>query len=197
MFTGFLHLHITSVVLFLVHYFIKNALLLTNSTAKLEAYTKKTKVIEMIISTLFLGTGIYLWVNSGNTGPWLHLKVTLVFASIPLAIIGFKKQKKALALLSFLLLVMSYGIAEMKRLPWEPKQAKVEVTAGDDLGKAIYSQYCVSCHGEDGGLGMSGAKQLGQSTLDDNQRIAIITNGKGVMAGFNSKLTPEPVSYTH
>lgn len=48
-------------------------------------------------------------------------------------------------------------------------------------GKEIYSNYCVSCHGTDGKLGVSGAKDLSVSSLSDEMRLEIITNGKNAM----------------
>ena len=52
-------IHGISVMLFLLTYVIKTILLFT-SKDMLANYSKKTKVPEMIISTLFLMTGIYL-----------------------------------------------------------------------------------------------------------------------------------------
>jgi len=52
-------------------------------------------------------------------------------------------------------------------------------------GKLIYKQYCVACHGADGKLAISGAKDLSVSTIDMAERINQITNGKGMMTPYN------------
>lgn len=46
------------------------------------------------------------------------------------------------------------------------------------VGQQIYLQHCAVCHGEDGKLGVSGAKDLSVSTLKDAEIVAIIENGR-------------------
>lgn len=65
---------------------------------------------------------------------------------------------------------------------------KVEVS-----GKEIYKTYCVACHGVDGKMAFSGAKDLSESTLDLDTRILQITHGKGVMNAFKNILTEEEI----
>jgi mono/diheme cytochrome c family protein len=55
-------------------------------------------------------------------------------------------------------------------------------------GLAIFQRYCVNCHGSDGKLGMSGAKNLAISELSLDSRIQIITNGKNLMTPFKALL---------
>lgn len=57
-------------------------------------------------------------------------------------------------------------------------------------GEAIFKAQCVMCHGRDGRLGISGAKDLTRSTLTEEEMIATVTRGKGAMAGFGTILTP-------
>jgi len=56
-------------------------------------------------------------------------------------------------------------------------------------GKLIYKQYCVACHGADGKLGISDAKDLSISTIDLAERINQVTNGKGMMTPYKDILT--------
>jgi cytochrome c6 len=56
-------------------------------------------------------------------------------------------------------------------------------------GAAIFKTRCELCHGADGKLGMNGSKDLTVSDFDLNERIAIITNGKGVMTPFKDILS--------
>lgn len=60
-------------------------------------------------------------------------------------------------------------------------------------GPQIFKQYCQTCHGADGKLGLNGAKDLSVSALSVEQRIELITNGKGVMTPFRTILTPEQI----
>lgn len=60
-------------------------------------------------------------------------------------------------------------------------------------GEALYKSNCVMCHGRDGGLRMSGAKDLRQSTLSKAEMVAIVTQGKGGMAGFGRTLSKEQI----
>ncbi len=60
-------------------------------------------------------------------------------------------------------------------------------------GMAVFRQYCVTCHGADGKLGLNGAKDLTQSTLPLEERLNVITNGRKVMTAFNEVLSPEEI----
>ena len=192
--TGILHTHTLSVVLFLVLYIVKTFLLVSGNEKSLDKVTQITKWPERIISVLFLVTGIALFLNSGNKSWMIYLKIGLVFASIPLAIIGFKRKKSILAILSVLLLIGSYGLAEMNKkfIPNKTKPTIQESAGALEVGKALYSTYCIACHGEKGDAGLSGAKNLRTSALSQDEKMTIIKNGKGSMPGF-SKLSDDEV----
>ena len=51
-------------------------------------------------------------------------------------------------------------------------------------GVKFYDQRCTVCHGPDGKLGVSDAKDLSISTLAENQIEDIINHGKGAMPPF-------------
>lgn len=57
--------------------------------------------------------------------------------------------------------------------------------------KAVYTKYCVLCHGEDGKRETNGAKDLTLSTMPLDERVALIKNGKNLMTPFEGILTPE------
>src|ERR1700739_3126655 len=107
--------HFVVVTIFFLIYLIKTILLLANKKENLQSFTKKIKVIEMIVSVLFLGTGFYLMTQIPEIKISLIIKISMVFMSIPLAVIGFKKGNKGLAVLSFLLILGAFGIAEMSK----------------------------------------------------------------------------------
>lgn len=61
------------------------------------------------------------------------------------------------------------------------------------IGKKAFKQYCVACHGPDGRLGINGAKDFAQSDLDLEERIEVITNGRGMMTPFKGVLKPKQI----
>ncbi|HMR89309.1 MAG TPA: cytochrome c [Saprospiraceae bacterium] len=71
--------------------------------------------------------------------------------------------------------------------PKETSSSTTETVALD--GQKIYKQNCALCHGPDGKLGANGSKDLTISDFDLNERIAMITKGKGVMTAFENILT--------
>ncbi|MBK6521786.1 MAG: SirB2 family protein [Sphingobacteriaceae bacterium] len=201
MYKGFLHTHILVVTLFLLLYVIKTILLLSNRTDLLQKFSKMFKIPEMIISTLFLITGIYLATQLpfGSKYDYLFwIKLVMVFASIPIAIIGFKKSNKILAALSLLLITGSYGLAEV----YGKKKAIIAVdanaaTAND--GVALYEANCKLCHGADGKLAMAGAKDLSATTMDVAAIKEIILKGKSTMppAPVNDEQAQMIADYVH
>ena len=60
-------------------------------------------------------------------------------------------------------------------------------------GKKIYTQYCVSCHGLYGNMGMSGAFDLTQTKLSVEEKIQVITNGRNLMTPFKSLLSEKQI----
>lgn len=202
MFTGLLHTHKLVVVLFLLLYLIKTILLLINKKEALASFSKKTRIPEMVISTLFLLTGAVMLFQLPSINQFMIFKIVAVLASIPLAVIGFKKSNKILAALSLILLIGSYGLAEMSRRYVE----KVEVNQGvitdasaanyDALvhGKALFTANCVQCHGEDGQLGLAGSKNLTISQLDEAGIKNIISNGKNAMPPYKKVLNEQEVN---
>ncbi len=51
----------------------------------------------------------------------------------------------------------------------------------EEKGASLFIMHCASCHGEDGKLGASGAKDLTMSKLSDEEIEKIIVNGKNAM----------------
>lgn len=68
------------------------------------------------------------------------------------------------------------------------KTKKAEVS-----GKEVYKTYCVACHGADGKMAFSGAKDLSESSLDLETRILQITHGKGIMNAFKNILSKDEI----
>lgn len=183
MYKGILHTHTLVVTLFLLIYVIKTILLLSNKNDLLASFTKKVKIAEMIISSLFLITGIYLATQLPFGGKYDYLfwiKLAMVLVAIPVAIVGFKKSNKILAALSLLLITGAYGIAESyKKKKAIPKETSEGIASND--GASLYTANCLMCHGADGKLGLSGAKDLSTSQLDVNGIKEVILHGQNLM----------------
>lgn len=56
-------------------------------------------------------------------------------------------------------------------------------------GAAVYQKRCVLCHGANGRMGMNGAKVLPESTLSVEERIQVVTHGKGIMPAFGEQIS--------
>lgn len=178
---GILHTHYLVVTLFLLIYVVKTILLLSDKKELLDRFSKKFKVPEMIISALFLLTGIYLATQLplGNKFDYLFwIKIGMVAAAIPIAVVGFKKSNKVLAALSLLLITGSYGIAEVYS---KKKGIPKTDNAGLADGKALYENNCASCHGSNGKEGKGGSKDLTATQLDIAGINNVIVQGKGMM----------------
>lgn len=61
-------------------------------------------------------------------------------------------------------------------------------------GKKIYKQYCVTCHGLYGDMGASGAHDLTASELAVEERITVITKGRGAMTPFENLLDEDEIA---
>lgn len=185
MYKGFLHTHTLAVTLFLIIYLVKTILLLSDRKELLASFNRRIKVPEMIISALFLVTGIYLATQLPFNGQFDYLfwiKLVMVFTAIPVAIVGFKRANKILAALSLLLITGSYGIAEVygKRKGIAKTTEETTVTASE--GESLYRSKCSLCHGDDGKLGAAGAKDISVTALDHAGIVTTILEGKGMMS---------------
>ena len=191
-----LSIHKISVILFLLIYLIKTVLLLANQTSSLEKFKKMTKVLEMIVSTVFLVTGIWLFVEIGSIKLFQVIKLVLVVASIPIAVIAYKKSNKGLAVLSLFFIIMSYGLAEMSKKQKALGSNDAELNSGNaaEMGKAVYTSYCVKCHGEDGKKGFMGAIDLTFSTMDQAAVTEVVTNGKNSMTPYKEILNTAQIA---
>ena len=57
----------------------------------------------------------------------------------------------------------------------------------------IFTDKCALCHGDNGKLGMSGAKDLSVTQLPHAGIVEIVTNGKNTMAAYKDALTAEQI----
>src|SRR4051812_2143007 len=109
---GILHLHLTVIVIFLLSFSFKTFLLFSGKLPLLDKVRAKTKILEMVLGTLILLTGIYLLVITKNSQTYMIVKIILVLAAIPLGIIGLKKNSKPMTLISLVVFLYVFAIAQ-------------------------------------------------------------------------------------
>lgn len=215
-----LNTHLLVVILFLLLFAYKAVLLFLGKHQALNHARAYTKMLDIVFGSLLLVTGGWLAFSYNGPWPtWLAIKILLVLASIPLAIVGIKKHSKVLTGLSLLIFLYVYGVAETKSLKMRPDKVDAVVKkavrpatpkpeapakAGNPIlsemegtqlqnTKAIYQQVCATCHGEDGQKRVGGAPNLQQSTLSAAERKEVIANGQGLMPGYRSQLTEQEI----
>ena len=190
-----LTIHKISVIIFLLIYLVKTILLVANQNENLEKFKKLTKVLEMIVSAAFLITGVWMLVQIGSIKTLQIIKIILVLASIPVAVIAYKKSNKALAIISLLMIIMAYGLAEMskKQKAIGADESGLKSTDTAVLGQSVYTAYCVKCHGEDGKKRFMGANDLSLTTMDKSGIANIVTNGKESMTPFKDVLNDQQI----
>jgi mono/diheme cytochrome c family protein len=156
------------------------------------------KVPEMIISFTFLVTGVWLFVIIGGIKTMHIIKLILVFASIPIAIIAFKRLNKGLALLSFLMIVGAYGISEMSRNKmFIPDRVESDIVNDTPFsaGANIYHEHCVFCHGTDGKKMYRLAPDLTKTVFNEDAIMQIVREGsKGKMPAYSITISDENIA---
>ena len=85
------------------------------------------------------------------------------------------------------------GSSEAKEEKATTSISKNEEIAKKVDGEKIYKTRCVVCHGINGDMGISGAKDLTESEMPLDERINIITNGKNVMTPFGQILEEDEI----
>lgn len=194
--TGMLHTHILVVSLYLLQLLIRTGLLIAGKDAQLESISRKVRIPSIVISVLILATGIFLMVRSPlGTSAYVWVKLSLVLASIPLGIIGFRKKQALMAGGSFavLALVLYLGLAKPGTAKSEAYYEASDSVGGDKeitAGRTLYYKHlCNSCHGDDGAAGYQGSKNLQETELTDAEIKTLLKNGKGVMPAYEERLT--------
>ena len=72
-------------------------------------------------------------------------------------------------------------------------EAPATITAAAPDGAKLFQMQCTLCHGRDGKLGLSGARDLTVSALTREQMVLLVSNGKGVMMPYKNVLRPEEI----
>ena len=187
---GMLHSHVSVVFVFLILFLVKAIFLWTRNYKVLDAIRAKTKIVDMILGTLILVTGVYLLFLLGFR-TYLVVKTILVIGAIPIGIIALKRKKKILAMISLLIYIYAYGISETNSLTFDPTVQQAENKSNEEIGMLVYQQKCIDCHGPDGNKGLFKAKPLGHSGLTFEEKYELIKNGKANMPAYGDILTEE------
>jgi len=201
MFTGIKHTHVLAVSIFLLIYIIKTFLLLTGKKNALDKFSRKTRVLEMVFSTLFVLSGIYLALNSGliRSGYWFWFKLFLVAVSIPIGILAYKNKKKMIGLLVLVIYIYVFGVSETHSIRFNKDDiygSPIELNANAgpmEHGQAIYNKYCSLCHGQQGDAQLEAASDLTQSDLTAEETLLIISDGRKSMKAFKNRLSSEEI----
>ena len=202
MYTGLFHTHKLTITIFIIIYLIKTILLLSGKKDTLTSFSKRFLPFEIVVSVLFLITGIWLLFETSEVRALFILKIAVVALAVPLAFVGFRKQNVAMAVSSFVLIIASYGIAEMNKRSMVkrvelPKDVVVDASATnyDALahGKALFSSQCEVCHGAEGNLQMSGAKDLTASEMSRDEVVQRIREGKLTMISYEDHFSTEEI----
>ena len=201
---GFLHLHVTVVSIFILLYVAKVYLLLANKSEALDKLRSKTKIADMVLGSLIIITGLFLTIKAPAIETYLTVKIILVFASIPVGIIAMKKANKPMAIAAVLIYVYVFAVAKTDSLKLKKDafvtpvavvdSASTEAPAAVSEGKIIFESKCALCHGVDGKLQLSGAKDLSVSKLTKAETIEMIKSGKGLMAGYKDEFNEQQLN---
>lgn len=207
---GMLHTHVLVVTLFLLFLLFKTVLLLINKN-ELLAKVRKFKMIDPILGVLMLATGGYLLSLYGAAAPtYLWVKLVIVLIIIPIGIVAFKKENKAMAIIALLLTFYIYGVSEVGSLTFSkeetvavaddsPTQNAQEVVIEGETsdilktGKEVYLAECKKCHGKDGKKGLFKSPDLTESKLNLSERVAWIKKGKGIMPAYENELSSSEI----
>lgn len=73
------------------------------------------------------------------------------------------------------------------------KQETAAQTTTSSDGATVFRQYCVTCHGADGKLGLNGAGDLTKSVLTVEERVTQISKGKNMMPAFEETLSADEI----
>jgi cytochrome c6 len=98
--------------------------------------------------------------------------------------------------LAFSLLISCGSDGSKEKATEAPKKEVAAAPVVDNVaaGEKVFRTYCIVCHGIDGALELNGAKDLSKSVIAMEERVAQITNGKGLMTPFKGILSEDQIN---
>ncbi len=193
---GILHLHVTLVILFLGFFMVKLVLLMLGKNRTLNRIRSRFKIVDIILGTLMLLTGVFLLTLKQNFEFYMVTKIVLMMVAIPLGIVGIKRGKVALSLSSIIIFAYIYVVAETRSAKFNRSHKVIEYDESISeikQGKIIFNVLCVECHGQDGKKKLFNAPDLTSSKLSESEKRNVITNGKKVMPKYRNDLHKEEI----
>lgn len=208
-------LHHVVILAFLVFYAYKVVLLLTGQTTMLDSLRARLPWLDGVLGTGVLLSGGYLALGYAGAWPWwLVVKIILVLALLPLSLVALRQKNRLLGLLTLLVFGYVYGIGYTRSLtlhrtpygespttPTDPRHGRMlsdggtaardTISTGGLIGKMLYRENCIRCHGLNGDKCLYGARNLQQSTLSLEARIALVSHGRGKMPAFSPRLNDQ------
>ncbi len=147
-----MHAHKGIIYLFLFFFSFKVTLMFV-SPSFFKKFRDKTKMVEMILGTLIVITGVWLLSQRGwSTEPWLLTKILLVAVAMAVAIVGLRKGSKVLAVISLVIFIYIFLVAINKSLTLSENCIKTNtevVYYNLDTTPVMLSQTeCASFHGK-------------------------------------------------
>ena len=114
---------------------------------------------------------------------------------------GFRRENKLLGILAVFLIVCVYGLAEMRKakvIKNEPASSVITDASNASydaiaLGKALFEANCIACHGVNGKLMLSGAKDLSLSQKSEAELKNVIRKGKNAMQAYEKVFTDQEI----
>lgn len=190
--------HVYSVWAFLGFYLIKTGLLFALAEGPFIQFRKKTLVLEIVLGTILLGTGILMVLQSGHPDTWMLFKITFLLAIIPIGIIAFRNRNKGLALLGIAGFGYVYAMSQTASLTLEKPHYKLWDKAHSEEAiieaKSLYIQNCAQCHGMSGDGMLLNAPNLRTTRLGKGEVAKIIAEGKGNMPGYEATMSEQQIS---
>ena len=105
-----------------------------------------------------------------------------------------------MAVLSLLLIIGAYGLAEMNKMRVEKQTVDTSLSNTADPnydivkhGESVYTAYCQSCHGT-GGTNGAGGVDLTISQLSHDAKIERVKVGASSMSGFKDVLNEQEIN---
>lgn len=209
-------LHHVVILAFLVFYAYKVLLLLTGQTTMLDSLRARLPWLDAVLGTGVLLSGGYLALGYAGAWPWwLVMKIILVLGLLPLSLVALRRKNRLLGLLTLLVFGYVYGVGYTRSLtlqrtpygepptsPTDPRHGRMlsglkstpvedTVQTGGLIGKMLYRENCIRCHGLNGDKCLYGARNLQQSTLSLEARMALISHGRGKMPAFSPRLNDQ------
>ncbi len=194
-------LHHLIVGAFLLLYTYKIGLLVAGRADLLTHLRTRAPWLDGVLGGAVLASGGYLAIQFPGPWPWwLVLKLVLVVALLPLVVVALRRGMRAPALLALVGFAYVYGIGYTRSLTLTagggPPSGPVlpdSTQTGGLIGKLTYQQNCIRCHGRNGDMCLYGARNLQQSQVSLDGRIALIALGRGRMPAFSPRLSPEEI----